>query len=296
MAVQAGRPESAAANRAEAVRIAVMSSAGSAGFPVDNLELLRIGNNFIFVDRRHRRIYRVPVFQRDASALIEENQRITELALAGGPLLAPSQVEPLSLPKGDLATVWPLGDDPVRDPKVSIAPILADLHGTRPVDGLEVWSGFERAERRIGLAEDLDVPKALVTAVQDRLQKVKDRFPHWSTETVVHGDPHTGNVVLVGDDHRLIDLDDLALGCPEIDLATICTAYRRFNRMEGSWDDFTDSYGLPFDDKLLEAFVELRQLTMTAWLLTLWQMRKESHDEAKHRIATLDTDDLWNPL
>jgi aminoglycoside phosphotransferase (APT) family kinase protein len=103
------------------------------------------------------------------------------------------------------------------------------------------------------------------------------------------------------DRHALIDLDDLALGCPEIDLAPAATSYQRFSGVAGSWSEFRSAYETspgaePIDEELLTWFVKLRQLTMLSWLFTLWDLRPETRNELTHRMTTLDKVAIWNPL
>ena len=71
---------------------------------------------------------------------------------------------------------------------------------------------------------------------------------------------------------------------------------RRFDAVPGDWEDFFQAYGRPIDLELLGWFSRLRQLTMIAWLFTLWNLRPESQTEAIHRIKTLDSEERWNPL
>lgn len=268
-----------------------------AGYRVGSLELLRVGNNYIFADRSMGNVFRVPVEPVDKDELTQRNRLIIDLVSAGAPILPPRQREPFQLSTGDLATVWPLGEAADPEPAATLAPILASLHQQVSPADLGVWEGFGRGWRRIELARSRGVPDGLVGPVAERLQHLEATFPVWSTGTVVHGDPHTGNLVKMGDRHLLIDLDDLAVGCPEIDLAPLRTSYSRFSGVPGTWELFLDSYGGPIDAELLEWFVELRQLTMIAWLFTLWGLRSESRAEAQHRVSTLDNPAaLWSAL
>lgn len=275
---------------------ALIKAATEHKIAVSNLELLRVGNNYVYADRATETVYRVSVRDRDTGELLRENQVLANLAAAGAPILGPSQAEPLLLSTGHTATVWPLGGTPESDPAESLAPVLASLHATPPVDGMCTWAGFERGHYRINVARSGGVPVAMVDEVDQRLQDLERIFPGWSKETVVHGDPHTGNLVRRNGTHLLIDLDDLALGCPEIDLAPLYTSYRRFDGIPGTWTDYLAAYGQPIDTDLLDWFSQLRLLTMIAWLFTLWDLRPESQAELTHRINTLDKAAKWNAL
>ncbi len=272
------------------------AAALSAGYTVNTLELLRVGNNYIFADRENGHVFRVPVRDIALDYLVQENTRLLSLAAGGAPILPPRQRDPIALSTGELATVWPLAEASDREPALALAPTLSKLHDVDPVAGLPTWEGFPRARRRLDGAGAGGVPSELVDEISGRLDRLEAEFPDWSTDTVVHGDAHTGNLMKLGSDHVLIDLDDLALGCPEIDLAPIRTSYSRFDRLSGTWSEFLEAYGQRVDLDLLDWFVRLRQLTMTAWLFTLWDLRKESQAEARYWVSTLDKAAIWNPL
>lgn len=278
------------------IRRLLIEAARGAGHQIADLELLRIGNNYVYAERSHRLVLRVSLRQRNPDYLRDENTRIRRLTDLGAPLLGPLEIEPLTLPTGHLATIWPLGDKPEPRPAISLAPPLAKLHEVPPLPDLPTWAGFERGRYRLGLAREAHVPAALVDEVEAHLDYLQARFPAWSTATVVHGDPHTGNLVRLDGEHLLIDLDDLAVGCPEIDLAPLRCSYRRFDGIPGGWDRYLAAYDHAIDLDLLDWFVQLRQLTMVAWLFTLWNYRPESQAEAIHRVKTLNKVAKWNPL
>lgn len=278
------------------VRESLIRALRDSGDVVSDPELLRIGNNYVYADRPQQRVYRVSVRERDPHYIASENTRINQLVAAGAPLLGPLRIDALNLSTGHLATVWPLGVKPEPHPAISLAPTLAKLHGIASVPAMPTWAGFERGRYRLDLAKVADVPNELVEEIEGQLGELQLNFPAWSTETVVHGDPHTGNLVRLDGSYLLIDLDDLALGCPEIDLAPLCCSYQRFDRVPGNWDDYLAAYGRAIDMELLGWFVRLRQLTMVAWLFTLWDFRPESHSEALHRVRTLNKVAKWNPL
>ncbi|MEM7341609.1 MAG: phosphotransferase [Actinomycetota bacterium] len=278
------------------VRSSVIAAATAAGYEVTELELLRVGNNYVFADQDQANVYRVPIRPVEASLLRAENERMITLAAKGAPILAPRQGDPLHLEGGQLVTVWPLGESPQSDPSESLAPVLAQLHEVATIEGLPVWAGFGRGSYRIGVARTSGVPTDMVDEVAGRLDELEQTFPAWPKDILVHGDPHLGNLVRVGTQYLLIDLDDLAIGCREVDLAPMYTAYHRLPNVAGSWEAFYGAYGHDVDLDLLQIFVQLRQLTMVAWLFTLWDHRPESRQEAIHRVATLDEPAQWNPL
>lgn len=268
----------------------------SLGFDTPALDLLRIGNNYVYADTANQLAIRVSIAPAEALALLAFNEKLVQLAQAGAPIVAPSQVEPIELATGHLATLWPLGRPPEPDPAVSLAPTLSTLHQVDHRVSLPTSSGFGRARRRLAAARDLGVPASMIDELGERLDKLGTQFPTWAATRLVHGDAHTGNIVRLDGRHLLVDLDDLALGCPEIDLAPARISYRRFNVMAGDWPSFLAAYGSPVDLDLVDWFGRLRQLTMMSWLFTLWNERQESRSEIYHRMATLDTEDTWHPL
>lgn len=86
----------------------------------------------------------------------------------------------------------------------------------------------------------------------------------------LHGDVHTGNV-LVGDDGPvLLDLDRIARGPREWDLTQPVGSTDRFGGREADLDEFMVGYGWDLRSwPKHAALVQLRLLFMTSWLLTL---------------------------
>ena len=52
------------------------------------------------------------------------------------------------------------------------------------------------------------------------------------SNTLVHGDYHTNNLMMQGDEALMIDMDTLSLGNPVFDFATIYSAYSGFSEVD----------------------------------------------------------------
>lgn len=78
------------------------------------------------------------------------------------------------------------------------------------------WARFLRGYLPAGEAEKLE---ALVAGVPDR-------------DTMLHGDFHTNNIVMQGDEVLLIDMDTLSVGHPVFELASMYLAYVGFGELD----------------------------------------------------------------
>ena len=65
-----------------------------------------------------------------------------------------------------------------------------------------------------------------------KLEKMMDAVPH--DDHMIHGDYHTKNIELQGDEVLLIDMDTLAVGHPIFELASMYNAYKGFSELDHS--------------------------------------------------------------
>jgi len=115
----------------------------------------------------------------------------------------------------------------------------------------------------------------------------------------IHGDVHTGNTVYSHDRLYLIDLDRIANGPREWELAQPLVAHRMFAKDDRGIDSFMEGYG--WDLRKFNgatALVDLRALFMTSWLLTLPRDERVKN-EIRNRILYWRNPDgdwpLWRP-
>jgi Ser/Thr protein kinase RdoA (MazF antagonist) len=183
------------------------------------------------------------------------------------------------------------------------------LHGFH--DLTDRYGGAETFPRWNAIAE-IEARLSAVSAEGSFLEESElGLLAEWTAETasqletldwalpsgVIHGDAHTGNVLATKQGGVLIDLDALAVGPREWDLAPTAVARLRFGGDVAPIAAFSEAYG--FD--LLAwrgwpALRRLRELYMTTWLLTVASANAEREAEVRRRLHSLRTADdptLW---
>ena len=140
---------------------------------------------------------------------------------------------------------------------------------------------------------------------EDKAKKIKDlvdAIPE--TDTMIHGDCHTKNIVLSGDEVLLIDMDTLAVGHPILELAQMYVSYigfaeydheviRRFQGYsfeiaEEFWKKTLKAYlGTDDDKKVEDAENKIRLL---AYVRLIDWSRRHKADGTDEDIATRE---LW---
>ena len=157
---------------------------------------------------------------------------------------------------------------------------------------LERWS---RTELRIRAADLLRDLRLRCDKVEEDLDRVVWRLP-WG---VIHGDAHTGNVLLraAGDGTRstplLCDLDGMCIGPREWDLIPTAHGATRFGRSPADYQEFVDAYGVDVTAwtgwPVLRRVRELQLVTSTIDTLA---GRPDVAHELAHRLRSLLSDDL----
>ncbi|MEU7673564.1 phosphotransferase [Micromonospora taraxaci] len=217
-----------------------------------------------------------------------------------------------------VATVWqyvPTVDD---EPKpVDLAAPLRALHS---LDGLDValplWSPIEKFRRRLNAAaalpneeaaelerwswSELGIPAADVLRdlhrrcdeVEEDLDRVAWRLP----PGVIHGDAHTGNILLPAPDDGAIarlgpllcDLDGMCIGPREWDLVPTAHGATRFGRSAADYHGFVEAYGVDITAwagwSVLRSVRDLQLLTSTIDALA---GRPDVARELAHRLRSV---------
>ena len=75
-----------------------------------------------------------------------------------------------------------------------------------------------------------DIGNELPEEIIGKLHKMIDEIPF--SNTLVHGDYHTNNLMMQGDEALMIDMDTLSIGNPVFDFATIYSAYSGFSEID----------------------------------------------------------------
>jgi len=131
--------------------------------------------------------------------------------------------------------------------------LLKKIHST------VVPSGKLPDMRETGLEWASFVKDYLPETAGDKLLSLVKAIPH--DDHMIHGDYHTKNLMLQGDEVLLIDMDTLAVGHPVFELASMYNAYIGFYE----YGDVDDEPFLGFDLELAKVFW---QKTLAAYLDT----------------------------
>lgn len=251
-------------------------------------KLIRIGTTYVFEDPECNTVRRVSREPEDYQTAKTHLESIRELARAGAPILPPTDHQPIQLTSGQILTSWPKIDTANLDPS-ELSRTLRKLHQT-PVSSntpLTNWRPGVNIPHRLEKSRELGVPEGLVTTIEKAWEKLSEELPtEYPNTTLIHGDAHPENLGKVEDTVVLIDLDDIAVGPCEVDLAPAVASALK-TRDHAYSPDFLEEYGAPYSSETLEKLVRLRHISMVTWLMTLWKVRPDSQKETILRVATL---------
>ncbi len=92
--------------------------------------------------------------------------------------------------------------------------------------------------KKEGVLKDISRMKdTLPDGYGDKLQRLAEELP--DSDRMIHGDYHTKNIVLAGDDVLLIDMDTLCVGHPILELSQIYNAFKGYSEYnEQVFEDF----------------------------------------------------------
>ena len=239
----------------------------------------------------------------------------TALAAAGAPTIRLADVGPQPIRSGDwAATVWRDVVTTGRAPEpVDLAAPVRAIHRL-PSLGVELrpWEPIAKARRRIDRADgaawmsrwsrdsvglDLD---ALLAALRQRCDAVERALTgvRWHLPPgVIHGDVHTGNLLITDDGPVLCDLDSVGTGPREWDLTPPAHGATRMGRSRAAYRAFADAYG--FDVMGWPGWPTMRavrDLQMVTSTLGAFEGRAEVASQLAHRLRTLlagDDDAIW---
>jgi Ser/Thr protein kinase RdoA (MazF antagonist) len=183
---------------------------------------------------------------------------------------------------------------------IDLARLLASFHalGDCPCD-LAAFDPLQAVESRLvnaaGIAAaDRDFLRARCADISGQLQDLAFALPRGP----IHGDAHTRNLLTDHGQVVLLDFEAAAIGPREWDLLPTAIGVDRYGAPEEQYQEFADAYG--FDVRAWAGYPvlrEVRELTMTTWIM---QNVAESDDitaEFALRVASLREKDLqraWN--
>lgn len=276
----------------------------------DSYQLVRFGTNAVF------RLLGTPwvLRLRRPGATLAEIKRQVDLATwlieEGFPANRPSEHSPVVLQEaGAIASFWEWVD---HDPDARISTrlfgaLLERFHelASRYPGGssFPTWSPTEEMNARLDSVtgrniflgdSEIELLRHWTNDVSEALEHIDWKLPRG----VIHGDAHTGNVLVTASGGVLIDYDALAVGPREWDLTPTAVSRLRFAHDLESIEVFGGEYGF----NLLgwsgwPVLKRLRELYMTTWLLTV-ASSDEREQEVIHRIRSLSVgdDSRWHAV
>ena len=132
----------------------------------------------------------------------------------------------------------------------------------------------------------------------DKLQRLAEEIPE--SDRMIHGDYHTKNIVLAGDEVLVIDMDTLSVGCPIFDLMQMYNSYVGYSELDPAavlafqgypaeiarrfWKASLSAYlGTQEEETLRKAEEKIRILSYAD--LIDWSVRYPDADEKKNSEA-----------
>jgi aminoglycoside phosphotransferase (APT) family kinase protein len=263
-----------------------------AGLDARGSRLARLGENAIYILPTERVVVRiarsvdlVDRVQREltVSQWLAE-QRYPAVRVAEG-IKQPLEVD------GRLATFWQqvpeTNDHPTFD---DLARLLRELHALPPAPfTLPTFDPFSVVPAR--LASAIDVDRRDVDLLRGRHEHLREAYEGLEFPTpfgLIHGDAHRANVLMFRGKPLLSDFEVVAYGPREWDLTPTALSVDRFGVPADSYASFARTYGR--DVKLWSGFPvlrEIRELTMTTWLMQLVGEGAEFAREFKIRVDSL---------
>jgi hypothetical protein len=209
------------------------------------------------------------------------------------------------------ATVWRYVPTTGRVPEpVDLAPPVRAIHGVSTVDAdLPHWAPVAKARRRLDAAAALtgrpsqtlrdwsraelnrDVD-ALLTGLRDRCDALERDLAavRWHLPPgLIHGDAHTGNLLVTDTGVVICDLDSTGTGPREWDLTPSAHGATRFGRSRAAYDAFATAYG--FDVVTWPGWPTMRavrDLQCATSTLGTFDGRPDVARQLAHRLRTLD--------
>jgi aminoglycoside phosphotransferase len=227
------------------------------------------------------------------------------LAEQGLPAVKP--LESTELPwtvDGHVVTIWHEVPDAAMASTAELAGLLRQLHLLPIPTDLEIPA----LDPSVRLDEHLAVAGPALSAddrrfLGERLEQLRQEYARVSAglpAVVIHGDANRKNAVRGSDGNAvLLDLERLSIGPREWDLVVPAVYQRLGWYTDPEYDAFVATYG--WDVRTwpgFPAFAALRELRMTAWLVSRLPREPNLKPEANRRIASLrdpDAPRLWTP-
>lgn len=269
------------------------------------LRLLRFGENAVFRAVDTGWVLRIARPSKSGSIVRTEVDYARALSDAGCAVTRPiSDLEQPVAVGPTSASIW---EWVPNDPGKRIGPydfgrMLSDFHSCAAgvVVPLPEFDPLVNVAGRIRRSRGGVVPEEVLDLLQCWADECSTKLEGVESHLGIgnlHGDAHSGNVLVSCHGAVLTDFEHALRGPREWDLIPSLIALRRFDLGEEQYMEFVRGYG--FDVREWEhcaLLVRARELTMTTWLMQNASLEEEIADEVNTRIRSLanrEDDTIW---
>lgn len=223
----------------------------------------------------------------DPARLQAVHERLEGLARVA-PILAP--VGPLQVTAGYAITLWPWVE-PVRPPNgADLGACLRALHAAVPPPGLPQWTAFRTTVGRLAGLSDHPMLGSTATALRLLANELVAALVPDDTWRVVHGDAISDNLVITASGAALVDLDNLGIGPPMLDLGPAQCRHELDKTSPAEAEDMAAAYGAPLN---AGPFVAFQRLSEAAYYLTAGAHRPGASAAVRHHLRALGLPTPW---
>ncbi len=267
--------------------------------PTSSIEVIRVGENAMFDIPEHDIVLRVYRKSRQAEQKAHMEIQVARVLSDGGVRsIKPSHLRPIILNGDYVATVWErLEKDNSGISSASFGTLLHQVHSAmrdreNQLSCLKPIDPIAKLARRIEtLSNTNSVDPNVVGRLNKRLSECEGSWTSFSSSydwQPIHGDAHTGNVIMHRGNQYICDFDSCGIGPIEWDLVPIQIIARRFKQAEPDLlSDFDKAYGV--DPKIrnnLLGLLMVRELSMVTWLA---QDAKNDKNRMKQVLSRLES-------
>ncbi|WP_405180829.1 aminoglycoside phosphotransferase family protein [Nocardia sp. NBC_01377] len=286
--------EIAAGRAAELHRIVELACA-RIGLDASGAELIKYTVNAVYRLPREQVVVRVAS---DRSG-VSRGQRVVTVArwlqTRGAPIATLLDGDqPLSV-DGYTVTFW---RELLRRTDWSAADLATPLHHLHALEldsddrtALPLWDPFSTARERLAHADTSALARADIRWLTEQWDEAEQGYRDVRARLrtgIIHGDPHTGNLLNRPDGAIVLcDLDESGIGPLAYDLVPQAVGATRFHRQH-FYREFVQAYGSDVrDDSAWPTLSRIRELIMVTSVLPDLQHRPTVAVQHAHRLATL---------
>jgi Ser/Thr protein kinase RdoA (MazF antagonist) len=289
------------------------SFSNTLGVPQAEFVRMRIGQNALFKIPSLKAVLRV---YRGSAMLTHAKTELAfsrYLALNNVPSVQPSEAFGNAIIQSEqfVATLWGwIEPSSEKASPAALGEIIRRIHDVgskHPNLDLELptFDPLSSVNQRLeNIKSSAVLPDSIIRSLEVRIEYVRDiwdAFRSCQPLQVIHGDAHTGNLIVSNDTTHICDFDSVSIGPVEIDAVPISVISRRFKPDEkGLLGEFDLAYGASEEfRRKANSLMPVRELTMVSWLAQDAQPGTERFMELKKRIESItETEEpftKWHP-